>query len=74
MVCKEWDDHPLDASAPGPGAAEGGNMKHRFNLFYDLIYPLAAKIVGKRYGCCRKLKNCTRCCKKHGWDDWEKEE
>lgn len=31
-------------------------MKHRFNLFYDLIYPLAEKIVGKRYGCCRELK------------------
>lgn len=24
---------------------------------------------GKRYGCCDKLKNCTRCIKKNGWEE-----
>ena len=49
-------------------------MKHRFSLYHDLIYPTLAKIIRKRYGCCNKLKNCTRCCKKNGYDDWLKEE
>lgn len=49
-------------------------MKQRFNLYDDLIYLILKKIVGKRYGCCGKLKNCTRCCKKNGYDDWQKKE
>ena len=47
-------------------------MKHRFSLYYDLIYPALTKIIGKRYGCCGKLKNCEKCCKKNGYDDWQR--
>lgn len=36
-------------------------MIHRFNLYYDAIYPFLCKLVGKRYGCCNKIKNCTKC-------------
>lgn len=45
-------------------------MKHKFNLWNDWIYPILAKIVGKKYGCCGKLKNCHRCCVKNGWKEW----
>lgn len=31
-------------------------MKHKFNLWNDWIYPILAKIIGKKYGCCGKLK------------------
>lgn len=48
-------------------------MIHRFNLWYDLIRPLLWKIVGHKYGCCDKIKNCAKCCAKNGWEDWEKE-
>ena len=47
-------------------------MKHRFNLYNDIILPVLYKISGHRYGCCDKIKNCTRCCKKNGYDDWAK--
>jgi hypothetical protein len=49
-------------------------MKHRFNLWYDLLLPILNKIVGKKYGCCGKIKNCHRCCVKNGYiefDVWE---
>jgi len=45
-------------------------MKHKFKLWNDLIYPILAKIVGKKYGCCGKLKNCHRCCVKNRWEEW----
>lgn len=44
-------------------------MKHKFNLYRDLIYPFLSKIVGKRYGCCDKLKNCEKCLRDNGWED-----
>lgn len=44
-------------------------MIHRYNLWLDTIYPLLCKIVGKRYGCCDKIKNCTRCIRKNGWKE-----
>lgn len=44
-------------------------MGHRFNLWRDAIYPTLAKIVGKRYGCCNKLKNCTKCIARNGWNE-----
>lgn len=36
-------------------------MVHKFNLWWDAIYPMLCKIVGKRYGCCDRIKNCNRC-------------
>lgn len=47
-------------------------MKHRFNLYFDIILPFINKIAGHRYGCCNKIKNCTRCCKENGYDDWQR--
>lgn len=44
-------------------------MKHKYNIWLDTIRPLISKIIGKRYGCCDKLKNCTRCIKKNGWEE-----
>ena len=44
-------------------------MIHKFNIYLDLVYPVLAKIVGKRYGCCDKLRNCTRCIRRNGWED-----
>ena len=29
-------------------------------------------VIGKRYGCCDKLKNCAKCCRENGWEDWER--
>lgn len=46
---------------------KGEKMKHKFNLYYDLIYPILCKVVGKTYGCCDKIRNCKRCCKRNGW-------
>jgi len=48
-------------------------MKHKFSFYYDVIYPLLRLIIGKRYDCCAKLRNCTKCCKEHGYDDWMRE-
>lgn len=45
-------------------------MKHKFSFWDDWIYPVLAKIVGKKYGCCEKLKNCHKCCVKNGWKEW----
>lgn len=44
-------------------------MEHRYNFLRDTIYPILRKIVGKRYSCCEKLKNCTRCIKRNGWEE-----
>lgn len=49
-------------------------MKHRFNIYLDFIRPLLCKIVGKRYGCCNRLRNCTKCCRDNGYDDWKRRE
>lgn len=48
-------------------------MKRRFSLYHDIIRPILEIIVGKRYSCCGDLRNCTRCCKANGWDDWMRE-
>ena len=45
-------------------------MKHRFNLWNDFILKIVEKIVGKKYGCCDKLKNCHKCCVKNGYEEW----
>lgn len=44
---------------------ERDGMTHRFSIWYDAILPLLQKIVGKRYGCCGKLRNCTRCIRRN---------
>lgn len=46
-------------------------MKHKFNFYYDAIYPFLCRLLGKRYSCCAKIRNCKKCIKKHGWDkEW----
>lgn len=44
-------------------------MKHKFNFFWDVWYPLLWKLVGHRHSCCSKVKNCTKCIKKNGWKE-----
>lgn len=36
-------------------------MIHKFNLYYDAIYPFLCKLVGKHYSCCAKIRNCQKC-------------
>lgn len=48
-------------------------MRHGFNIWYDLIRPAIFRLVGHKYGCCDKVKNCSKCCAKNGWWDWKKE-
>ena len=45
-------------------------MKHKFNLWHDFLLPILNKIVGKKYGCCDKIKNCHKCCVKNGYEEW----
>lgn len=56
----------------GVHAIERGErrVKHKFNLWYDLLLPILNKVVGKKYGCCDKIKNCHKCCVKNGYDEW----
>ena len=61
------DTHETAASGAVSGRWEG--MRHKFNLWRDGIYPILSKLVGKRYGCCGKLRNCTRCIKRNGWEE-----
>lgn len=46
-------------------------MKHKFSLWYDFILPILNKIVGKKYGCCDKIRNCHKCCVKNGYEESE---
>lgn len=36
-------------------------MIHKFDLWTDLLRPLLCKVVGHKYDCCDRIKNCTRC-------------
>jgi hypothetical protein len=45
-------------------------MKHKFNFWNDFIAPALYKIVGKKYGCCDKIKNCHNCCRRNGYKEW----
>lgn len=46
-------------------------MKHKYNFYYDTMYPILRKLFGHKYDCCGKLlKNCKRCCKKNGYEYW----
>lgn len=40
------------------------DIRDAYNAGYNIC-----KIVGKRYGCCSKIKNCARCIKKNGWEE-----
>ena len=35
-----------------------------------LIEGYSYEHIGKKYGCCGKLKNCHKCCVKNGWEEW----
>ena len=44
-------------------------MKHRFNIWYDLLLPMFNRIVGKEHGCCDKIRNCKKCLAKKARED-----
>ena len=44
-------------------------MIHKFSFWRDVLYPLLCKLIGKKYGCCDRLKNCARCIKDNGWTE-----
>lgn len=45
-------------------------MEHKFNFWNDFILPALYKIVGKKYSCCNKIKNCHKCCVENGYKEW----
>lgn len=36
-------------------------MIHKWHIWYDFLEPMLNRIVGKKYGCCDKIRNCKRC-------------
>jgi hypothetical protein len=45
-------------------------MKHKINIWYDFLLPVINKLIGKKYSCCDKIRNCHKCCRKNGYDEW----
>ena len=72
VICSCNNGMGCRANIATPKGEKGTTMKHKFNLYHDFIYPIFAKVIGKRYGCCDKLKNCAKCCRENGWEDWER--
>lgn len=44
-------------------------MIHKYNFWNDFLLPLLNKIVGKKYGCCDKIRNCRKCCLKNNFEE-----
>ena len=38
-------------------------MIHKWHIWYDFLKPVLSRMVGKKYGCCDKIRNCKRCLK-----------
>ena len=36
-------------------------MIHKWHIWYDFLKPMLSRIVGKKYSCCDKIRNCKRC-------------
>lgn len=47
-------------------------MVHKWHIWYDFLKPVLSRMVGKKYGCCDKIRNCKRCLAKMDKEEYKK--
>ena len=60
ILCEECFDTLLELVKESKDE-RGGEMRHRYNLWTDLLRPWIYRLIGHRYACCARLRNCTKC-------------